>query len=337
MGLIEVIEHTKRILSIMKKKMKNFKISLLLGGAIVIMLISSCKNTATQYTDTPTSGTVKIAVDETLFPVMDSEIYTFMASYKDAKIIVVYEPEADVFRDLINDSVKLAVVARELNENEKAAFKKQTIEPMTTKIATDAIAFIVNNENISNELTFPRMKDIISGKIKTWKNADSKNELRDIKIVFDNNGSSTTRYIKDSIVGINKLPDNWFALKKNSEVVDYVAQNKNALGIIGVSWISNRHDTLENSFKQKVKVVGLTSNDASDREYYQPYQAYIALKNYPVCRSIYIVNREARSGLGTGFSGYVAGESGQIIVKKSGLMPATQSVRLVHLQSQKIQ
>ena len=320
----------------MKTKMKNFKFSLLLSTAIIGMLITSCKNSSSQYTDTPTSGTVKIAVDETLYPVMDSEIYTFMVSYKDAKIVVVYEPEADVFRDLINDSVKVAVVARELNDNEKASFKKQTIEPMTTKIATDAIAFITNNENISNELTFPRMKDILSGKIKTWKNADSKNEFGDIKIVFDNTGSSTTRYIRDSIVGGNKLPDNWFALKTNSEVVDYVAQNKNALGIIGVSWISDQHDSLENSFKKKVKVVGLTSNDASDREYYQPYQAYIALKNYPLCRSIYMINREARSGLGTGFSGYVAGENGQIIIKKSGLMPATQSVRLVHLQSEKI-
>src|ERR1035437_366940 len=154
MGFIEVIEHTKEILKLMKTKMKNFKFSLLLSTAIIGMLITSCKNSSSQYTDTPTSGTVKIAVDETLYPVMDSEIYTFMVSYKDAKIVVVYEPEADVFRDLINDSVKVAVVARELNDNEKASFKKQTIEPMTTKIATDAIAFITNNENISNELTF---------------------------------------------------------------------------------------------------------------------------------------------------------------------------------------
>lgn len=317
--------------------MKNLKNNLILSFAILTMIFASCKNsTSPQYTDTPTSGTVKIAVDETLFPVMDSEIYTFMASYKDAKIIVVYEPEADVFRDLLNDSVKIAIVARELNDSEKETFKKQTIVPMTTKIATDAIAFITNNENISNEITISRMKDILSGKIKTWKKADLKNEFGDIKVVFDNTGSSTTRYIRDSIVGTDKLPDNWFALKTNSEVVDYVAQNKNALGIIGVSWISDRHDSLENSFKKKVQVVALTSNDASDREYYQPYQAYIALKNYPVCRNIYILNREARSGLGTGFSAYVAGESGQIIVKKSGLMPATQSVRLVHLQSEKI-
>src|ERR1022692_1921340 len=178
----------------MKKKMKNFKSSILLSSVIISMLITSCKNTSTQFTDTPTSGTVKIAVDETLYPVMDSEIYTFMVSYKDAKIVVVYEPEADVFRDLLNDSIKIAVVARELNDNEKAAFKKQTIEPLTTKIATDAIAFITNNENISNEFTFPRMKDILIEKIKTWKNADSKNELGDIKVVFDNTGSSTTRY-----------------------------------------------------------------------------------------------------------------------------------------------
>ncbi len=309
----------------------------MLAGLVLTTIQYSCSNSGTKSLDTPTSGTVKIAVDETLSPILDSEVNTFMALYKDAKIIVKYEPEAAVFKDLLNDSVKVGFVARQLDDNEKAVFKKQTIEPMTTKIAIDAIAFIINNDNTSTEMSFQRMKDMLSGKVKKWSDADPENMLGDLKVVFDNAGSSTTRFIRDSIVGGNKLPGNWFALKTNPEVVDYVSQNKNAMGIIGLAWISEPQDSISNVFLKKVKVVGLTSTDPSDREYYQPYQAYIALKNYPVCRNIYAISREARSGLGTGFAGYVAGESGQLIIKKSGLMPATQSVRLVHLRSDKIE
>ena len=307
--------------------MKKFNSGLILGGMLFALTQTSCTNSAPKHTDTPTSGVVKIAVDETLAPILDSEIHTFMALYTDAKIIAKYEPEADVFKDMLNDSVSLGITARGLNDNEKAAFKKQVIDPITTKIAIDAVAFIVNNENPSGEITFPRMKEILSGKMKTWHDADGENKLGDIKVVFDNMGSSTTRFIRDSIVGNDKLPGNWFALKTNPEVVDYVAKNKNAVGIISVSWISDYQDSLSVDFLKKVKVIGLTSNDATDMKYYQPYQAYIAMKQYPVCRNIYVINREARTGLGTGFAGYLAGESGQLIIKKMGLMPATQSVR----------
>jgi len=181
------------------------------------------------------------------------------------------------------------------------------------------------------------MKEVLSGKMKTWHDADDQNKLGDIKVVFDNMGSSTTRLLRDSIIGNEKLPSNWFAVKTNPEVVDYVAKNKDAIGILGVSWISDAQDSLTVDFLKKVKVVGLTSTNPTDKEYYQPYQAYIAMKQYPVCRNIYVINREARTGLGTGFAGYLAGESGQLIIKKMGLMPATQSVRLVHLQPQNIQ
>ncbi len=181
------------------------------------------------------------------------------------------------------------------------------------------------------------MKEILSGKMKTWHDADDQHKLAEITVVFDNMKSSTTRLLRDSIVGNEKLPGNWFAMKNNPEVVDYVSKNKDAIGILGVSWISDAQDSLTVDFLKKVKVVALTSNDPQDREYYKPYQAYIALKNYPVCRNIYVINREARTGLGTGFAGYLAGESGQLIIKKMGLMPATQSVRLVHLHPENVQ
>ena len=214
--------------------MKN-SLFVILIGLLMVFTFGTCTNKGPHATDTPTSGTVKIAVDETLSPILDSEVNTFMALYKDTKIIVKYEPEAEVFKDLLNDSVKLGFVARQLNDDEKATFKKQIIEPQTTKIAVDAIAFIINNDNPTGEMSFQRMKDILSGKIDKWKDADADNKIGDLKVVFDNAGSSTTRYIRDSINARNTtgdynrvLPPNWFALKTNPEVVDYVSQNKNA-------------------------------------------------------------------------------------------------------------
>ena len=48
----------------------------------------------------------------------------------------------------------------------------------------------------------------------------------------------------------------------------------------------------------------------------------IAEGKYPLARDLYIVNGQGYSGLGMGFSSFVAGDIGQRIILKSGLLPA---------------
>ena len=69
----------------------------------------------------------------------------------------------------------------------------------------------------------------------------------------------------------------------------------------------------------------LNSNCVQDRK------NYIYSGEYPFCRDVYIINREGRTGLGTGFAAFVAGEKGQLIILKAGMVPATQPVRMVKI------
>jgi phosphate transport system substrate-binding protein len=71
-------------------------------------------------------------------------------------------------------------------------------------------------------------------------------------------------------------------------------------------------------------------------EYFKPYQAYIAQKIYPLWREVYIISKEAYTGLGTGLTAFIASERGQRIVLKFGLVPATMPVRLVELINEEI-
>jgi len=47
-----------------------------------------------------------------------------------------------------------------------------------------------------------------------------------------------------------------------------------------------------------------------------------------------MVSRESFSGLGSGFISFVAGEKGQRIILKSGLVPATMPIRLVKVKKE---
>jgi phosphate transport system substrate-binding protein len=154
----------------------------------------------------------------------------------------------------------------------------------------------------------------------------SKNEAG-IEIVFDNPNSGLIRHLKDSVANVKTLPPNCFAVETNTAVIDHVAENRNALGLIGLEWISDKDDSTSNTFLEKIKVMGV----AGDSTHFKPYQGYLALKYYPLSRRITILSREARSGLGSGFMAFVASEKGQRIVLKAGLLPVTMPLRLVEI------
>lgn len=303
--------------------------------AFGIAAVSGCGNSGNSPTDTPTSGEITISVDESFQPIIETQINTFEGIYKYADITANYRPEGQVIQDLVNDSTKIAVLSRELNDNENAVFKNKNLVPRVTKIAIDAIAIIVNRNNPDSLLTMEQLGKIFNGDVTNWQEVNGKSNLKNIVVVFDNNNSSTARYVKDSLITDHQLPQNTFASHSHSALIDYVAKNENAIGVIGVNWISDLDDTTAIGFQRRIKVVGLSKDPApaSTESYYQPYQAYIAQGNYPLLRYLYIISTEGRAGLGTGFAAYVAGDKGQRIILKSGLVPATMPVRIVGLNN----
>ena len=305
---------------------------------IFLFAITACNQSQNgEPDDTPTSGKINISVDETFKPIIDTEINTFQSIYPYAKINVSYKSEGNAFQDLVDDSVRLIIVTRELTQQEKKHFEDIKLFPRITKIAYDAVVFITNNSNPDTQFTNNQVKKIISGEINTWKQLNSKSANASIQIIFDNNNSGTLRFLKD-YTDKGVLSKNSSASNSSEEVIDYVSKNRNALGVLGVTWISDRRDSSLMSFVNKVRVVEISPPDSSEGrgEYYKPYQAYIATKYYPLWRTVYIVSREARAGLGTGFASFVASDKGQRIILKSGLVPASQPVRLVELRNNNI-
>ena len=295
--------------------------------------IGAC-NRSGEIDDTPTSGTMKISVDESFAPIIDSHVYTFQKLYKYAKVNAAYKSEGDVVKDLLQDSARLAIVARNLTPTEMQVFERIKITPRVTKVAIDGVALIVHPGNTDTLLAIPQLRDIFTGKTTSWKGINSKSKLSDITIVFDNNNSSTARYVIDSINQKQPLPAKAFASKSNPALIDYVANNPNAIGVIGVNWISDFDDSTAIGFLRKIKVVavGRKINPSEPDTYYQPFQGYLAAGTYPLRRDLYIISREARAGLGTGFASFVAGDKGQRIFLKSGLVPATMPIRLVNIR-----
>ncbi|KUG06275.1 PstS family phosphate ABC transporter substrate-binding protein [Solirubrum puertoriconensis] len=304
--------------------------------ALGATLLSSCNRTKSDGSvavdDTPTTGNVRVSIDNTFEPILKSHVDTFQKLYQYARIDASYKPEQEAMRDLLDDKVRAVVVARPLNTDEQAVFDRLKIVPRTTPIATDGVAIIVHPSNPDSLLTMVQLRDIFTGTTTKWGQVGSKSsKLGDINVVFDQNRSSTARYVQDSITRGAALSKQVFASESNPKLIDYVATHPNAIGVIGVNWISDQDDSQAQGFLQKVRVAAISKASQPTRtsDYVKPYQAYLATGEYPLRRKLYIISREARAGLGTGFASFVAGNKGQLIFLKSGLMPATGQVRLV--------
>jgi phosphate transport system substrate-binding protein len=280
----------------------------------------SCNNSQPKVTNTGTSGEVSIAIDESFKKLFTYQVSTFEAIYPNAKIKASYLPESDLFSRLLNDSSKVIIMGRDLTVAEKKVLKSNNLFPVTTKIAEDAIAVIVNLKSEINNLSVNEVKQMVLGKYK-----------EKMQVVFDTKGSENAGYIKDSLLHGENFSDNVFALNSTNQVIDYVSKNKSTLGFIGYNQISNSNDPLTDSILKKIKVVAISKDSLSTP--FKPYQAYIKTKEYPFCRNIFMINRQTDGGLGTGFVIFVAGEKGQLMILKSGLVPAFPPQRIIHINT----
>ncbi len=285
-------------------------------------------------TDTYTSGVIIIAADESFQPIVQEEVDVFEGINTLAGIVPRYTTEVNAINLFLKDSVRVAIVTRTLTPKEINSFHSRKFFPQEIKLATDGLALIVNRTNTDSLISVRDIQRILTGKVKEWKDIYSASHLKNIQFVFDNKNSSSVRFVVDSLCKDKPLSKNLRALNNNREVINYVANTPEAIGIIGVNWLGNRSDTTNLSFRNEIRVMSVSSEDvATPDNSYKPYQAYLFYGNYPLVRSIYVLLNDPRNALPWGFTSFLTSDRGQRIILKSGLVPATQPVRVVDVEN----
>ncbi|MBA2407608.1 MAG: substrate-binding domain-containing protein [Chitinophagales bacterium] len=307
---------------------------ILLCCTFQLILFSACKRESTHLTqnDTPASGDIHIVADESFAPLLRTEASTFIKIYKDAKVNISFLPEIDVVKAFFSDeTIRLMIIARQLTGQEKEYFIKMGLPPREIKLAIDAIALIINSQNVDSNLQYQQVVDILSGKITSWKQINKDSPLENIVLVFDNQKSSTVRYLSDKVLQGGQLSPSAFAVDSNRAVINYVKQDPSAIGVIGASWISDTTDSVTQDILKGITTIAVSSPGKAEI-FYLPVKRYIYSMQYPFLRELYIISQEKHSGLGTGFATYLASDEGQRIIQRSGLMPIDNAVRIIELK-----
>lgn len=305
----------------MMNKLKNLSLIFFLLG---FAACSGDKKDA--IVQTRTSGTAKILVDESFSSIIKDQIEVFNADYKDAQITVVSGNENKIVPAFLNDSMGVIILSRMLKPDEAKMYRDRNIIPKTSRFAIDGIALITNKDNPDTTITVEEVINILKGTA-----APSSPNL-----VFDNAYSSTLRYFKD-LAGIKELPKQGiYTLEHNNDVIKYVSEHKNYIGIIGVNWLIEKSSG-SSAYLSGVKTLGVKNQKGKlgDDAFYQPTQKNLMDATYPFLRNVYIINCEGRDGLGTGFANWLMSQRGQLIVLRSGLGPHKLMPREFNLKNTK--
>jgi len=279
-------------------------------AAVLSFSLVACSGNKKEAKEDILVGELNVSVDESVLPLMLEQQEVFENSYYNAKVIFEAQPEVNAINDLLAGKTAMAVLTRNLTEEENKGFKQRSITPRIYPVAYDGIVLVGNISSPDTSITINEVVNLLEG-----------NKVKNISLVFDNLNASIFRYFRD-IGKLSKVANTYVEAANSAEgVLETVASNPNKVGLISY----NQYLSLKRTFSKmdKIRILSVWNESLATPRYVKPSQASLSTEEYPLRRTIYIMNFQPNLGLGIGFSSFVTGDRGQRIVLKSGLLPAT--------------
>lgn len=290
---------------------------------LAILTACSDKKDKSGRTDTPSSGAIKFASDESFSPIIEETREHFEFLYPEAHLTPIYTNQIDAVDMLMRGKLQLVIAASDFSPKQYKYLKDQGFMPKALPIAYDGLALIVNTQNTDSCITVKDVVRILKGEATRWTDIYPGSRCGDIQVVFDNAKSGTVKFVEDSILhGSPITSENAFAQKNSKAVVDYVEKNTGAIGIIGSNWLNDKRDTTNTTFNKNIRVMRVSKMDvAKPGNSWQPYQAYFLDDRYAFIRTIYALMNDPRHGLPWSYGNFLGMPIGAKILFRAGLLP----------------
>lgn len=278
-----------------------------------------------------TKGALRVDCDEAIAPVVRLLVEEFQRQYPDAKVTVNPVEAREATANFVNDSVRVIVVARPLNAEERSVLTTTKTWFEEYHVAQGAVAVIANTTNPVKTLRLGQADSIFAGLVTVWPEWRAGGT---IDVVVGGINSSTNEVFRDAILGSRKYALSATPFTSSSELLDHVRQTRNAIGLLSVSWLKGvEHD---------VSVLGLSrpgvspDSTQSPGRPYTPIQGFVFKGYYPVCTPVYIYTRSVDRDVALGFISFASSGQGQKVFLNNGLVPVKSPVRLIQLTSEQV-
>lgn len=293
---------------------------LLFNFAFIATANANAENLPLEYKKQPgVSGAITSVGSDTLANLMTSWSVEFRQLYPQVKFQIQASGSSTASPALTEGTANIGPMSRELKASEMTSFsRKHGYQPYAVKVAIDAIALFVDNNNPIDQLTLEQIDSVYSitrfcgspSSTTYWRDLDPNSHYanRKIKVFGRNSVSGTYGLFKqralcqgDFKATVNELPG-------SASVVQSVAFSNGAIGYAAFG-----HKTAA------VKALAIANNN---NEFIPANTQTIASGQYPLTRFLFlVVNKPPHDPLPLleqEFLRFVLSNKGQMIVQQEG-------------------
>ena len=238
----------------------------------------------------------------------------FMKQYPHIFVAVTGGGSGVGIASLINKTCDVATASREMKPKEIEIANKHGVNPSEFVVAYDGVAVIVNKNNPVNKLTIEDLHKIFTGKATNWKEFGGK----DLHIVTLSRevSSGTHMYFKEEVIQLGKKDNKdefskeTLLLTSSQAIVEEVAGNEEAIGYLGMGYLSDRTKALQ---------------IAKDKGFYPPTIENVLQKTYPLSRGLYAYTDGEPQSVVKLFIDFTLSPAGQKQFIETGFVPVRTS------------
>ena len=184
-------------------------------------------------------GSAKGEGSSTVAPIVEKLNEKWAKDHKDAKISSGQAGTGDGFQKFIAGETDFSDASRPIKDEEKKKLEDKGIKYHEFKIAQDGVTIAVNKDNDFVK----ELKDIYSGKAKTWKDVNSSWPDKKINAVSPNSSHGTYDFFEEEVMDKQDIK-----AEKNADtnaIVSSVTKNKEGIGYFGYNFYEQNKDKLK--------------------------------------------------------------------------------------------
>ena len=226
------------------------------------------------------SGKVKGDGSSTVGPIIEKLNEKFAKDYPNATVSSGTSGTGGGFEKFISGETDFSNASRPIKDEEKKKLEDKGIKYKEYKIAQDGVTVTVNKDNdFVKSLSKDQLKEIYSGKAKTWKDVNSKWPDKKIKAFSPDQSHGTFDFFTEEVMDKGDIK-----AEKNADtnvIVQSVEKNKEGIGYFGYNFYQQNKD--------KLKEVKIKDDKGKDTE---PTKKTIQDNSYALSRPLFIYAKE---------------------------------------------
>jgi ABC-type phosphate transport system substrate-binding protein len=256
-------------------KMMTFKLIIILA---FVVIFASCnegnKQKPQEEQESITNGTLTVYCDESMAGLLKKPFELYDSTFPKVKLTVIPTNARRAMGELLSANARIVILARDYLKDEDSLMKVYKVEKhKRMKMADDGLVFFSNSEFPLDTLNSEQIYKIL-----TDKNAGLRQYFPQLKsepeIVINNNNSSEYANLVKLVARNNEIKKKLIFVDSSDKVVEYVKNNKNAIGVTYFYKIVN---------DGSVKALRIGFTDTTGK-YISPkpvHQSYIVQRLYP--------------------------------------------------------